>query len=406
MRIPLLGRFSPATWTVLAWCAGTVLTGLFRMRLPGEYYAAVLPGVVYLRWDGLVMLALAGLCTLWGARRLMVRPASGLAWVLAGAVLGTLPLSVGEIPLQQYLAVDVAVYLLAVTLPRRRSLRMLGAALGLLAGYLAFRMLQGWPAGVSVELTVALLAVISWLLGSSTRQAREHHEETRARATEQAVTDERLRIARELHDMVAHSMGVIALQAGAAKRVIDRQPEAAREALASIETTGRETLAGLRRMLVALRTDDPLTPDLGVADLPALAESTTAAGLRVELRHTGGSGPLPPEVDVSAYRIVQESLTNVLKHARTDHCLVTVGQLPDALVLEVTDHGTGPGRGSGPPGFGLAGMRERVALLHGELHAGPLPGGGWRVTARLPLSASPLDPAPPAGTTPTGARAR
>ncbi|MGW4645314.1 sensor histidine kinase [Kitasatospora sp. NPDC004289] len=389
MRIPLLGRFSPATWTVLAWCAGVVNTALIRVQLPGESGAAVLRGVVFLRWDGLTMLALAGLLTVLGARRLTTRPAAGLAWVLAGAALGGVPLSVGEIPLQQYYAVDAAVYFLAVALPRHRSLRALGAALGVLAGYLGIRIACGWPVGISVELPVAMLVVIAWLLGSSNRQTREHQEETQVRATEQAVTDERLRIARELHDMVAHSLGVIALQAGAARRVIDRRPEAAREALGTIETTGRETLAGLRRMLVALRTEEPLAPDLGVADLFRLAESTTAAGLRVELRRTGETVPLPPEVDVSAYRIVQESLTNVLKHARTDHCLVTVDQLPDALLLEVTDHGAGPG--PGPTGFGLVGMRERVALLHGGFAAGPLPGGGFRVTVRLPLSDSLLE---------------
>ncbi|GAA1165474.1 histidine kinase [Kitasatospora gansuensis] len=389
MRIPTLKRLTPATWTVLAWCAGTVLTALFRVRLPGENDPALLPGVVFLRWDGLTMLALAGLCTVLGARKLTARPAAGLAWVLTGAVIACLPLAVMEVPLQQYLAVDVAVYFLALALPRPRSRRALGAALAVLAGYLGLRMLCGWPVGISTELPVALVVVIAWLLGSSAGQARTHHEESRAQATEQAVTAERLRIARELHDMVAHSMGVIALQAGAAKRVIDRQPEAAKEALGTIETTGREALAGLRRMLVALRTEDGLTPDLGVADLFRLAETTTTAGLRVELRRTGGTGPLPPEIDVSAYRIVQESLTNVIKHARTDHCLVTVDQLTDALLLEVTDHGAGPGRGA-PAGFGLAGMRERVALLHGEFDAGPLPGGGFRVTARLPLTASPL----------------
>ncbi|WP_345288816.1 sensor histidine kinase [Kitasatospora albolonga] len=389
MRIPLLGRFSPATWTVLAWCAGTLLTVLFRVRLPGEYESAIGPGVVFLRWDGVLWHAVAGLVTAFGARRLTTRPARGLGWVLAGAVIGATPLGVTELPLQQYLAVDVAVYFLATALPRRRSLGALGAALGLLVAYLGVRLVCGWTAGISTELPVALLVVIAWLLGSSERRSREHHEETRTRATEQAVTDERLRIARELHDMVAHSLGVIALQAGAAKRVIDRRPEAAREALGTIETTGRETLAGLRRMLVALRTEEPLAPDLGVADLFRLAESTTAAGLRVELRRTGEAVPLPPEVDVSAYRIVQESLTNVLKHARTDHCLVTVDQLPDALLLEVTDHGAGPG--SGPTGFGLVGMRERVALLHGEFTAGPLPGGGFRVTVRLPLSDSLLE---------------
>lgn len=378
-------RMSPGAWTVLAWCVGTLLTFVLRIRLPGEDESAILPGVVIHRWDGLATLAIAAALTVVGGRLLERRPLGALAWVLAGAALGTMPLGAREIPLLQFLAVDVALYFVAAERPRRTSLTGLGLAIGVLAGFLGLRVLSGWEAGVSTELTVALTAVTAWLAGSSTHQARAYAERSRAQASAQAITSERLRIARELHDMVAHSIGIIALQAGAAHRVIDTQPAAAREALSTIETTGRETLAGLRRMLGALRsTGQDVHPELGLADIDRLAETTTAAGVRVEVRWLGEPHPLPPEIDVSAYRIVQEAITNVVRHAGTDSCRVVMDRRADELTIEITDRGRGHGQGP-DTGYGLVGMRERAALLHGEFSAAPLPGGGFRVSARLPV---------------------
>jgi signal transduction histidine kinase len=207
-----------------------------------------------------------------------------------------------------------------------------------------------------------------------------------------AVTAERLRIARELHDMVAHTIGIVALQAGAARRVIDTQPTGARAALREVEMASRETLSGLRRMLGALRQAElekgaepaPLDVMPGLADVDRLAGTITAAGLRVDVRWVGDRRPLPPEVDLSAYRIIQEAVTNVARHAGVDRCDVAVDQRDGLLTLEVTDDGRGAA-GLPGAGYGIPGMRERVSLLHGEFDAGPRPEGGFRVTARIPV---------------------
>ncbi|MFG2825715.1 sensor histidine kinase [Kitasatospora sp. NPDC048365] len=236
---------------------------------------------------------------------------------------------------------------------------------------------------ISVLATVA--AVIAGLLG---RERREHAVALRAQEVAEAVSAERLRIARELHDLVAHSIGVIAIQAGVGARIIATRPDDAAEALRTIETTSRETLAGLRRTLVSLRqaaADDPsLSPTPGLADLERLAAATGDAGVRVELRRTGERRPLPAEVDLSAYRIVQEALTNVVRHAGTGRCRVTVDHGDTELLVEIVDDGRGAADG-GSTGFGLIGMRERAALLGGRLSAGPRPEGGFRVAAHLPL---------------------
>ncbi|WP_037680857.1 sensor histidine kinase [Streptomyces albus] len=407
---PVLRRWGclpSGAWAGLAWCAGTVFAFLSRVRLPGEAEPTVLPGVYLYRWDGLTVMALATAVTLAGAGLLRRRPTAALVLMLAGAVIASTALSVGEIPLAQFLAVDVALYAIAATRPRRTGIAATGTALGVLAGYLAARVSFGWPVGTSAELSVALTAVVAWLLGDAAHQSREHADRARAQAAEQAITAERLRIARELHDMVAHSIGIIALQAGAAKRVIETQPAGAREALAAIETSGRETLSGLRRMLGALRQSGPgsggpggparvpqpgpglglADVGLGLADVGRLAAATTAAGVRVDVEWRGEPGPLPPEIDRSAYRIVQEAVTNVVRHAGTGSCRVTVGRAPDGLSIEVTDDGAGRPGEAGGTGWGLTGMRERVRLLDGEFAAGPRPGGGFRVAARLPVPA-------------------
>ncbi|MEV1178497.1 sensor histidine kinase, partial [Nonomuraea sp. NPDC049784] len=261
------------------------------------------------------------------------------------------------------------------------------------AGYLTIRLLCGWPIGMSAELAVAMTTVIAWLIGYSVRQAREHAETLIARATVQAITDERLRISRELHDTVAHSIGVIALQAGAARRVIDTQPGRASQALGEIETVGREALSGLRRMLGALRHSEAdreaaePRPSPGLTDLDQLAAATTDAGVRVEVSRRGEPYRLPPEIDISAYRIIQEAVTNVVRHAGTGSCRVSVDYRDGELAIEVLDDGRGPRRTPGS-GYGLIGMRERVSLLHGTFAAGPRAEGGFRVAAHLPLTAA------------------
>ncbi|MEV4560365.1 sensor histidine kinase [Kitasatospora sp. NPDC049285] len=296
-----------------------------------------------------------------------------------------------------FLAVDLVLGFLVATRPRRASAVAVGVSLAvqlLLVGGFAH------GDGLAVNLLIALLAMVAaGTVGLLSRERREHAVELRAQAVAEAVVAERLRIARELHDMVAHSIGIIAIQAGVGSRVIRTQPEEAREALRAIETTSRETLSGLRRTLVALRQTDPdtevsarapLAPSPGLADLERLVAATADAGVRVDLHRGGDQRPLPADIDLSAYRIVQEALTNVVRHAGTGHCRVTIeyGDGDGELSVEIVDDGRGTAADGPTQGFGIVGMRERVALLHGRLSAGPRPEGGFRVAARLPLPAA------------------
>lgn len=203
-----------------------------------------------------------------------------------------------------------------------------------------------------------------------------------------AVGEERARIARELHDVIAHGVSVMVVQAGAAAEVLSRDPEGARGALVAIQDTGRQALADLRRMLGLVREGDALAlgPRPGLEQLDPLLDQLRTAGLPVEVQVHGAPRELPAGLDVSAYRIVQEALTNVLKHAGPARARVTVGYGPDAVDLEVLDDGRGPQNGQG---HGLVGMRERVALYGGTFEAGPAGPRGFRVRARLPVARSP-----------------
>jgi signal transduction histidine kinase len=242
---------------------------------------------------------------------------------------------------------------------------------------------------------VVFVTIIAWLIGHSIRQAQARAELVRAQAAAQTVMAERLRIARELHDIVAHSIGIIAIQAGAGRRVFDASPAEARDALAAIEATSRETLSGLRRMVTGLRRAQPesaaahaqLDPAPGLADIERLAAITLDAGVTVDVRWRGIREQLPADIDASAFRIIQEAVTNVVRHAGTDHCQVSINQRDGQLTIEVTDSGRG-GTVDGA-GYGIVGMRERAALLGGDFSAGPRPGGGFRVAARLPVPARP-----------------
>ncbi|MDC2953288.1 sensor histidine kinase [Streptomyces gilvifuscus] len=386
---PLVKRVSPAAWIALVWGASTLFTLLTTFRLPGETEPAQWPAAQLYRWDGLTFLALSTALAVQGGRLLHRRPLLAVALTILAGILETATLGVAELPLAQYLTTMVALYFVAAAHPRRTGLVALAMAVGTLILYLAVRMLRGWPAGTSAELAVALVTVIAWLLGNSAHESREHAQRLGAELSAQAVTAERLRIAREMHDTVAHSIGIIALQAGAASRVATAHPEAALTAMRAVENEGRRTLAGLRRMLVALRAadpgQDPDTVPAGLADVDRLAATTTAAGVRVEVRRLGEPCPLPPDIDLSAFRIIQESVTNVVRHAGTRACRVTVDFRDEReLAVEITDDGLGQGT-STDTGFGLVGMRERVALLHGEFTAAPRAEGGFRVTARLPL---------------------
>ena len=214
---------------------------------------------------------------------------------------------------------------------------------------------------------------------------RQRHERERA-----AVADERSRIARELHDVVGHSIGVMMAQTGAARFLVDEHPERAREALLLVEDAGRQALTEMRRMLSVLREDavaEELGPQPGLGDLERLVAGSRAAGLDVDLAVEGSPRPLPPGVELTAYRIVQEALTNARKHGGETHAVVRVRHEATSLELVIENDGASVNANGSraADGNGIIGMRERVALYAGELAVGPRPGGGFVVRARLPV---------------------
>lgn len=237
----------------------------------------------------------------------------------------------------------------------------------------------------------------SIVVGRNVQARRLRHEALergQAAATARAASDERLRIAQELHDVVAHSLGVIAVQAGVGAHVFDTDPDQARRALEHISRTSRSSLAEIRQLLGVIRADDgtqQLAPAPDLAELPRLVAEVERAGLPVDLRLRLGSVELPVGLELAAYRIVQESLTNSLRHAAAAHATVDVHDDRGTLVVEVTDDGRGPvpSPAGGTTGHGLVGIRERAALCGGTLDAGPGPGGGFRVVARLPYDTVP-----------------
>lgn len=284
----------------------------------------------------------------------------------------------------QYLPICVALFLVAATGSRRTTIAAAGLASAGLLGYVGVCLIRHLSVDTPVEAVVLLTVALAGVWGNSRRRERLHSEQTRAQAAEQAVTAERLRIARELHDMVAHTIGVVALQAGAAKLVVRKRPEDAHAALGTIEDASRETLAGLRRMLGALHDADRDADPVGLDGIGKLVAGAQRAGVRVDVEWRGARRALPPEIDRSVFRIVQESVTNVMKHSGARRCRVSVDFGEDRLAIAVVDSGTRRA-GSGLTGYGLTGMRERVELLHGEFAAGPRPEGGFRVAARIPV---------------------
>jgi signal transduction histidine kinase len=392
--LPLLKRVPPGVWTGVPWAYGTLFAsrGFFRLAfMPTDPFPPTPCG-----W---ALIVAGGVLALSGCLVLRPRPLSGFGLLLAGTYSVTLGLDGLTLGLVHYTVLAVAVGWIAANTGRRRSLTALALAIAVLPAYELTRTGLGRPLFALYGTdrgdwqswsAFPLMAVVAWLIGNSVRQSRAYTQRLTTQAAVQAVSAERLRIAREMHDTVAHSIGIIALQAGAAVRVTTTQPEAAREAMRAVEHEGRETLAGLRRMLVALRaadSDEVPVVTAGLGDIDRLAATAMAAGVRVEVRRRGEPRQLPPDIDLSAFRIVQESVTNVVRHAGTRACRVTLDYRDDELALEVTDDGRGHGTSTGT-GFGLAGMRERVALLHGEFTAAPRPEGGFRVAVRLPAPAT------------------
>ena len=466
---PLTKRLGPKHWAALDYAAGGFTTlilllevrrSLARTDFPPDFqvtrfWPMSLAGPVA------VLLVLAAGFAVALRRR---KPVFMLGVLLAGSlVISTLTVPDAS-ALTYFLPVAYVLYLVAATYETKRDavrvlvavyLTLVGVAIVLFFG-------SGREFNGSSLIPVVLCVIIAWTSGYSVRQRRRYAVRLQDEAASKAVAQERLRIARELHDVVAHSMSVIAVQAGYGQYVIDSQPGDARAALGAIQTTSREALDEMRRMLGALRQADdadargdgtgsgtgsgpggaglparpaPLFPAPGLAELDRLVARTAGAGVRVDVTRFGRPRDLPSSIDLSAYRIVQEALTNVVKHARTSSCRVLLGYRDDELTIEVTDNGAGlagagvadggvadagsglasggvawhgPGVPSGTAvlaregtslvldsapalpgaGHGIIGMRERVSLLGGEFSAGPLPGYGFRVTARIPLPAA------------------
>jgi signal transduction histidine kinase len=275
--------------------------------------------------------------------------------------------------------------------------------LGVVQAVLAVLQLGG-STGVATWLLYAAILFGAWFLGDVTRQWQDAATAHARRATELerardelarlAVTAERVRIARELHDVVAHSMSVIAMHAGSGRLAAGRDPAAARRALEVVERSSRDALAEMRRLVTVLRDADEagaaLAPVPGLRDVHRLVAEVAAAGVTVEVHTEGDLGGVPDGVSLAAFRIVQEALTNVVRHASPAQARLSVRIGDGAVVLDVVDDGAGVAVRAAAPasaGQGTIGMHERAALYGGELTAGPRPGGGWRVAARLPCAA-------------------
>ncbi|MET7483288.1 sensor histidine kinase [Streptomyces sp. NPDC005538] len=293
-----------------------------------------------------------------------------------------------------FLAAAYALYLVATTRRRRsgRSAVIVGGASTAGAALLTMTGGQHYTGGtLAVQLLFGvLLSGATWAAGTAVRERREGLRRTIVQAAEQAKVEERMRIARDIHDVVTHSVGLIAIKAGVANHVIDTRPEEAREALAVIEDVSRRALRDMRATLKVLRGEDgdqrqDLRPVRGLSDLPSLVRTAEAAGVSVDLRSDCAEEP-PDGVALTAFRIVQEALTNVVKHAAPTRCLVSVTAREGVLTIGVTDDGPRPGHRPTVPGggMGLVGMRERAVAHGGTLTAGPHPGAGFRILATLP----------------------
>jgi signal transduction histidine kinase len=370
------------------WVIDGVLGTLFTVVGLIGVFAGVDTSKGFRKGDGLAV-ALTLACTLPYYVRRRFPLLSGMASLAALVALATS----GYQSSVQSQMVLVTTYTFGSHCDRRQ--RVIGLA-WLVVG-LAVTAIIGIPDTTTANLAVSgVIYMAAYFFGSALRNRRLYMEqlEERAAAAERerdeesrrAVADERLRIAQDLHDVVAHSMGVIAVQAGVGAHVIDTDPAEAKKSLEAISHTSRVTLAEIRRMLGVLRADTgaAYAPAPGLADLERLVHDIAVAGLDVDLVVDGAATQVPPGVDFTAYRIVQEALTNVLKHAGPAHANVTIHYEPAALGIEVVDDGRGVNGHAQAGGHGLIGMRERVGVYGGLFEAGPRVGGGFRIAVRLP----------------------
>jgi signal transduction histidine kinase len=432
-RPPLTKRMRPGHWIAVDYAVGALaaLTGLLAMAQSLPSALAELPARLVVAAAIFFPIAL---------RRRRPVPA-----FCALVILGVLAVFTGTGPAGSslvFLAAAYVLYTVTVTGNKQTGVAALTFALSVITAVVLLVRAHQIPAnrGNSVDVVVAFALIISWMTGYSVRQRRLYAQMLQHEAASSAVAEERLRIARELHDVVAHSMSVIAVQAGYGQYVIDDNPGDAREALGAIQATSRDALEEMRRMLGVLRQQDaspgfgpdaaaaggagagtgagtaarragggpgggggaggragaaPLAPAPGLADLGRLVERTCGAGVHVVIERSGFIRAVPAGVDLSAYRIIQEALTNVVKHAGSGaRCTVRLGYGEDALEIRVTDDGgqslvLSPAGVSAGTGHGIIGMRERANLCGGEFSARPLAPGGYEVRAVLPLLSGP-----------------
>jgi signal transduction histidine kinase len=402
LRPPLAQRLRPAHWVGIDFA----VTALMALAY-AEFFSATadLRGISY--WASPAVVAIT---VLPGAFR-RFWPRTALALVVASGAVAT---AVSRNPDLPPLAVAFVMYLIPLRIPSREALWLLaGTLLVTVAPLVALASDPARPVGEVVGLLLGggLLVTAAWAIGYSVRQQRAYAvglaEQAERQAREQlaearrAGAEERLQIARELHDVVAHTMSLIAVQAGVANYVISARPQEAARALASIEQISRGALREMRGLLTVLRAegndagprrqDGALVPARGLTDLGGLVERAAEAGVRVDLDIRGERPDLSAGLDLAAYRVIQEAITNVIKHAATDSCQLSVAYQDDALTLEITDSGSagrGGSGGNGSPsaGHGITGMRERVGMYGGQFRAAPVAGRGFRVIAVFPLA--------------------
>jgi signal transduction histidine kinase len=376
--------------------------GLFGVVPPGrptDVAVAVLVGVVQLglttlaarhRTDRLsldllsyLLLAVGPVALLWRRRS----PVGVLAVVMGACVLY---FALGYPYGPAWLALIVALWT-AVTGGARRAAwvtTFLGLAVYFTLAAVVGRVEPINPATVAAHTSSLLLVLAVAELAMAGRQRRLAADRTRAEEDRRRAGEERMRIARELHDVLAHNISLINVQAGVALHLMDEQPGQSRSALVAIKQASNDALGELRSVLDVLRQGDeapPRSPASGLAHLDSLVSGAGATGLEVRTRVEGTPRPLSAGTDLAAYRIIQEALTNVTRHAGPATASVLVRYTQDGLTVQVDDDGRGPSSPNGSGGNGIRGMRERVAALGGDLEAGARPGGGFRVLAHLPL---------------------
>jgi signal transduction histidine kinase len=383
-----------------------------RLRLPGDRALTVdvliAVGVALVQLLGLTLSLAIGRSAAWrpldawayllltaGPAALVLRRRRPL-WALAVAVAASVAYAARTYPEgPSGLAIYVALWTAATIVPRRQAWLAAAGTAAVVAGIELFLYGDTMFEGEPLYAAVTVFAAMWW--GEAVRARRayvaelrdraERAERTREEEARRRVDEERLRIARELHDVVSHTIGVISVQAGVAAHLLQRRPDKAADSLAAIRQASDEALGELHAMLGVLRAGDdggaPLTPAPGLADLDALVAQAAGAGVEVRVAVEGEPRRLPSAVDLACYRVVQESLTNVVRHAGASRAEVTVTHRDDGVVVEVVDDGRG-GNGNGS-GQGIVGMRERARALGGTLEAGPRSEGGFRVQASLPV---------------------